>query len=183
MEVAEREHGAAGPRHALDAVVAERHEQPDERLQRQAADRPDGVDAHVAVRSRTIPSMRLDDVVLPSSVVSICTASGAGLMLTASRSSRIRRSVASASAGDFRPLGGASLRADGRIGHEVHLDEGARGDDRTDVAALDDDVPSSPSWRCRSRMTSRTAGWRATTGTSWSIPGFRIEEVTSASSM
>ena len=44
-------------------------------------------------------------------------------------------------------------------------------------------LPSLPSARCRSRITSRTSWWRATTGTSLSMSGLRIEDVTSLPSM
>ena len=93
------------------------------------------------------------------------TASSAGCVLTASRSSRLRRSSASGLRGHTGAVVRAPPRALGLVGDEEDLHLGLRRDDRADVAALDDGVPDrSPSARCRSRITSRTSGCRATNG-------------------
>src|SRR4029453_1738938 len=76
VEVVEREHDAARLRDAFRAVVAERDEQPDQRADRVAADRPDGVDAGHGVRcAATISSIRATTSSTARSVVSIWIAS------------------------------------------------------------------------------------------------------------
>ena len=98
VEVVEGEHDAALPRHALDAVDAQRHEELDDRLHRDAAD------AQTASRGSCRlprPDERLDavDDLLDARVRRVdLDRVGRGRMLCASRSSRSRRSVASASA-------------------------------------------------------------------------------------
>src|SRR5262245_19967477 len=105
-EVVHREHDATLERDALGAVVAERRDELDERLDRVTADRPDRVDVAHAVgwRSRTSASIRSTTSVTSSSLVSISSASAAGCMRARSLSSLARRSVASASA----PMSGRS---------------------------------------------------------------------------
>ena len=97
-------------------------------------------------------------------------------MLTASRSSRRRRSVASASA----PIPGRSAarraRAHGRVGDEVDLHLARAG--ATTVPMSRPSITASPSVAERALALAHHLahlGWRATTGTSWSMSGLRIE--------
>ena len=72
--------------------------------------------------------------------MSICSASSAARICAESRSSRSRRSVASASRREARTLRDAPACALRLVGVQVHLHFRARRDDRPDVAPLDHDV-------------------------------------------
>ena len=81
------------------------------------------------------------------------------------------------------PLVGAPAGPLGLVGGEEDLHVGVGTDDRADVAALHDGVPSSASARWRSRSTARTSWWRATDETTRSISTVRISLVTSRPSI
>src|SRR5687768_13607525 len=83
VEVVEGEDDTARARHAFRPVVADRREDAHERLDREATGRPDGVDpVHATALERTSCSIRDTTSSTSRSVVSICTASAAGCMLT-----------------------------------------------------------------------------------------------------
>ena len=112
--------------------------------------------------------------------MSTSTASGARCVLTASRSSRRRSSVGELVHPEPGPLGVAPSGADGRVGDEPDLHLGVGDDDDADVASLDHGVARAPELALAPRITSRTSGCRATTGTAASISGSRIALVTSS---
>ncbi len=98
---------------------------------------------------------------------------------------RARRGAAGRSASASAPMPGAlgvPARARGRrVGDELDLHLGVRA--RRRCRCRGPRSPTSPAWpssRWRSRITSRTSGWRATTGTAASISGSRIAAVTSS---
>ena len=145
MEVVEREHDAAGSRHPLDAVVAERRQQPDEGADRVPADRPDGVGA------RHAGLLREDDLLDPGNDLVDGEVGRVDLDRVLGRAHVDRvLLVAEPEVGgervgaDPRPLGGAPRGADALVRDEVDLHLCLGRDDRADVAALDHDVALAP---------------------------------------
>ena len=127
-EVVEREDDAAAAGNPIGAVRAQPRRDRRRAAEHRPADGPgDVIEFTPAARSRTSDSIRSTTSSTSRLVVSISIASGAGCMRVASFSSRIRRSVASASVADAGPLGHAPLRPHFAIGDEVdlHLGSGA----------------------------------------------------------
>ena len=118
--------------------------------------------ASTSATTRSITSSRVYGVVsmwtAPSAIVSGAIVRP-GVDLVAGQQRLLGR-------GDVGPalLGGAALRAGGGVGGQVDLHRGVGGDDRADVAALDDDAALTAAamidrWRPSSRA--RTCGHRA----------------------
>ena len=176
------EHDAARARNAVEPVVAQRHVHAGD-ARSVTRPTPHGVDdRHIDHALSDEPLDALDDVVDGEiGGVDLHRVGGGAHVdrVALVAHAQVGRERIGAEPG---PVGRARWR-DFRVSDEVHLDHVGRRDHRADVTALDDRVALVGERRRRSRMTSRTGGWRATTGTSLSMPGLRIDAVTSASSM
>ena len=118
------------------------------------------------------------------SVVSISSASSAGCMRTRSDSSRDAQVGRERVGADVGPLGLAARARESRDRPGGRPSPRRRARRRCRCRGpRSRRCPDAPSSRCRSRITSRTSWWRATTGTIRSIRDWRIAEVTSMPAM
>ena len=140
VEVVDRQHHPAGHRDALRPVGAHRRHQPHERPDREAADRPDSVDAvHVRRRGDEVFDQRDHLVDLELARVDLDRVLGRahvdGVLLVAQP--QVGRERVGA---DPRPLGRSACCPDPRVGEKVNLYLSLRCDNGADVTSLDDDV-------------------------------------------
>src|SRR5690349_1379335 len=183
-KVVERDDETALARDAIPTVDPNARHDPGEVPERRAAEDPRDVFVrHAAARSRTSASISSTTSSTVLCVVSISLASGAGCIRSASCVSRARRSVASASA----PMPGRSaVRRRARSARSATRYTLTSAFGATTVPMSRPSIttfPSRPSSRWRSRITSRTPGCAATTGTMRSIRCSRIDAVTSVPAM
>src|SRR3954447_18469919 len=182
-EVVEAEDERTIGRNAFAAVHAQRRTRADRRIEERPTKELSDLGAvhgrEAASRCSTSSAMRLTTSSTSRSVVSICSASCAGRIRAASLWAGVRRSVASAPP----PMsGGPAWRRSARVPASALRSALISAFGATTVPMSRPSIttsPCSPSSRWRSRITSRTSGCRATTGTLRSICDRRIEAVTS----